>query len=87
MHTLKTSRKTSIKLPDLLVTTVTAEQREKAEESVRKHEVAEFGIVGIEVKGIPSVRMSNHPIQPAPPSPTPDPTPPPPPPPPPPPSD
>jgi hypothetical protein len=78
MHTLKTSRKPSIKLPDLLVTTPTEEQQEKAEESVRQRDMAEFEIVGIEVKGIPSVRVSNHPVQPAPPSPTPPPPPPPP---------
>jgi hypothetical protein len=56
MHTLKTSRKRSI-----------------------KHDVAEFEIVGIEVKGVPSVRVSNQPVQKPPPSPTPTPEPPPPP--------
>jgi hypothetical protein len=79
MHALKTSRKRSIKRLGVLVATLTEEQRKKVGESVRKHDVAKFEIVGIEVKGIPSVRVSNHPIH------TPTPTPPPPPPPPPPP--
>jgi len=81
MHTLKASRKRSRKTPDL-VTTLTEEQRKKARESIRKHDVAKLEIVGIEVKGIPSVRVSNHPVHEPVPTPTPTPpTPPPPPPP------
>jgi hypothetical protein len=81
MHALKISRKRSTKTPNVLVTTLTEEQRKKVGESVRKYDVAKFEIVGVEVKGIPSVRLSNHPIEQPPPSPTPKPPPPPPPPP------
>jgi hypothetical protein len=76
MHALKTSRKRSIKTPNVLVTTLTEEQRKKAGESVRKHDAAKFEIVGIQVKGIPNVRVSNHPVQkptPTPPEPPPPP--------------
>jgi len=79
MHMPKKSGKRSEKAPEVLTISPAEEQKEKARESVRKHDVAKLEIVGIEVKGIPSVRVSNHPIQkPTPPTP---PTPPPPPPP------
>jgi hypothetical protein len=77
---LKKSGKRSGKTPDMLVITPTDEQKKKATESIRKHEVAKFEIVGIEVKGVPSVRVSNHPVQQPTPTPTPTPEPPPPPP-------
>ena len=78
MHMVKKSIKRSRKTPDVLVITLTEEQKKKARESIREHDVAKFEIVGIEVKGIPSVRVRNQPIH----APTPPPTPPPPPPPP-----
>lgn len=49
-----------------------------ASQTSGKRSVAEFEIVGVEVKGIPSVRLSDQPIQqptPTPPTPPPPPTP------------
>jgi hypothetical protein len=51
-------------------------KRSRKTPDVREHDVAKFEIVGIEVKGIPSVRVSDHPVQK--PTPTPEPPPPPP---------
>ena len=44
-------------------------------ENVREQDVAKFEIVGIEVKGVPNVRVKNQPVQPSPPTPTPPPKP------------
>jgi hypothetical protein len=54
-------------------------KRSRKTSDVREHDVAKFEIVGIEVKGIPNVRVKNQPVQPRPPTPTPTPPPPPPP--------
>jgi hypothetical protein len=83
MHMPKKSGKPSLKPSGVLATKLTDEQRKETGESGPQYDVAKYEIVGIEVKGVPNVRVSNHPIQqPAPPSPTPTPTPPTPPPPP-----
>jgi hypothetical protein len=83
MHMPKKSGKPSLKPSDVLATKLTDEQRKETGETGPRYDVAKYEIVGIEVKGVPNVRVSNHPIQqPAPPSPTPTPTPPTPPPPP-----
>jgi len=71
---VKKSRKRSRKTPDVLPIILTGEQKKKARESIREHDVAKFEIVGIEVKGIPSVRVRNQPVhEPTPPTPTPTP--------------
>ena len=81
MHMLKTSRKRSRKTPDLFAIPLTEDQKRKARGRIREHDLAKFEIVGIEVKGIPSVRVVNTIHEPTP-TPTPPPSPPPPPPPP-----
>jgi hypothetical protein len=82
MNMPKKSGKRSEKGPEVLMISPAEEQKKKARESVRKHDVAKLEIVGIAVKGIPSVRVSNHPVHEPVPTPTPTPpTPPPPPPP------
>jgi len=82
---LKKSIKRSRMAPGGFVNTLTREHKRKVRENIREHDVAKFEIVGIEVKGVPNVRVKNQPVQPSPPTPTPPPkptpTPPPPPPP------
>jgi hypothetical protein len=71
MHMVKKSRKRSRKTPDVLAILLTGEQK-----SIPEHDVAKFEIVGIEVKGIPNLRVRNQPVhEPPPPSPVPSPTP------------
>jgi hypothetical protein len=79
---LKTSRKRSRKTPDLFAITLTEDQNKKARESIREHDLAKFEIAGIEVKGVPRVRVINtiHTPTPTPTPPSPPPPPPPPPP-------
>jgi hypothetical protein len=83
MDMVTKSRKRSRKTSDLLAITVPEDHKRKARERIHEHDLAKFEIVGIEVKGVPSVRVINQPIgapQPPPPTPTPEPSPPPPPP-------
>jgi hypothetical protein len=84
MNMVTKSRKRSRKTSDLLAITLPEDQKRKARERIHEHDLANFEIVGIEVKGIPSVRVINQPITAPTPTPTPEPEPPPPPPPPPP---
>jgi hypothetical protein len=61
MHMLKESRKRSTKAPDVLAIPYTGE---KASEMILEQDVPRFEIVGIEVKGVPGVRVINQPISP-----------------------
>jgi hypothetical protein len=56
------SRKRSRKTSDLLAITLPEDQKRKARERIHEHDLANFEIVGIEVKGIPSVRVINQPF-------------------------
>ena len=49
------SRERSRKTSDLLAITLPEDQRER----IHEHDLTNFEIVGIEVKGIPSVRVKN----------------------------
>jgi hypothetical protein len=78
MDMVTKSRKRSRKTSDLLAITLPEDQKRKARERIHEHDLAKFEIVGIEVKGVPSVRVINQPITPPPPPPpTPKPPPPP----------
>jgi hypothetical protein len=65
------SRKRSRKTSDWLAITLPEDQKRKARERIHEHDLANFEIVGIEVKGIPSVRVINQPILAPPPKPKP----------------
>jgi hypothetical protein len=85
MNMVTKSRKRSRKTSDLLAITLPEDQKRKARERIHEPGLANFEIVGIEVKGIPSVRVINQPIiaptpTPKPEAPPPSPPPPPPPP-------
>lgn len=60
------SRKRSTKTPDLLAIRFPADQKRKARERIHEHDLAKFEILGIEVKGVPNVRVINQPIGPPP---------------------
>jgi hypothetical protein len=75
MYTVEKSRKRSRKRPDVLAIALTRGQKKKSRANILEHDIAKFEIVGIEVKGVPSVRVRNQPIH-EPPPPTPTPTPP-----------
>jgi len=66
MHIVKEPRKRSRKTPDVFAISCTGEN---ASEGILEHDVPRFEIVGIEVKGVPGVRVINQPISPPPPPP------------------
>ena len=57
MNVVKTSIKRSRKTPDVLAIPLTGEQKKEAKGKILEHGVAKFEIVGIEVKGIPNLRV------------------------------
>jgi len=79
MDVVTKSRKRSRKTSDLLAIPLPEDQKRKARPRIHEHDLAKFEILGIEVKGVPGVRVINQPIGPPPPPPKPKPPPPPPP--------